>query len=119
MASPPRRAYCPTRRDVFGSGRLQRGELMGDFLRAATMMTCVVLLPAVVAGQTENLAALAGVAKDGSGAVLPGVTVEGASPHLIAEVRTAVTDGSGQYRIISLQPGPYTVTFTLTGFTTI
>ena len=56
--------------------------------------------------------------KDASGAVLPGVTVEAASPVLIEKVRTAVTDGTGQYRIVDLRPGTYTVTFTLTGFST-
>jgi hypothetical protein len=64
-------------------------------------------------------ASITGVAKDTSGAVLPGVTVEAASPALIEKVRSAVTDGSGQYRIIDLRPGTYTVTFTLTGFSTI
>src|SRR5881296_2193770 len=64
-------------------------------------------------------ATLAGTVKDTSGAVLPGVTVEASSPVLIERVRTAVTDGSGQYRIIDLRAGEYTVTFTLTGFTTV
>jgi hypothetical protein len=60
-----------------------------------------------------------GVARDSSGAVLPGVTVEAASPVLIEKVRTAVTDGSGQYRFTELAPGVYTVTFALPGFTTV
>ena len=54
-----------------------------------------------------------------SGAVLPGVTVEAASELLIEKVRTVVTDGSGQYRIIDLRPGTYVVTFTLSGFSTV
>jgi len=57
--------------------------------------------------------------KDTSDALLPGVTVEAASPALIERVRTAVTDGTGQYRIENLRPGQYTVTFTLPGFTTV
>src|SRR5580765_6404717 len=63
--------------------------------------------------------ALAGVVKDTSGAVLPGVTVEASSPSLIEKVRSAITDGTGQYRITELTPGTYTVTFTLPGFATI
>ena len=63
-------------------------------------------------------AVIAGTVKDASGAVLPGVTVEAASPALIEKVRTAVTDGTGQYRIEDLRPGTYTVTFTLQGFST-
>jgi len=63
--------------------------------------------------------ALAGIVKDASGAVLPGVTVEAASPALIEKTRSAVTDSTGQYRIESLQPGTYTITFTLSGFSTL
>ena len=48
--------------------------------------------------------------------VLPGVTVEASSPALIEKVRTAVTDGTGQYRITGLNPGTYSLTFRLTGF---
>ena len=63
-------------------------------------------------------ATLAGVVRDSSGAVLPGVTVEAASPALIEKVRTAVTDGTGQYQLVDLRPGTYTVTFSLSGFRT-
>src|SRR5438067_1472887 len=61
-------------------------------------------------------ASITGTVKDPSGAVLPGVTVEASSPALIEKVRSAVSDGTGQYRIVDLRPGTYTVTFTLTGF---
>jgi hypothetical protein len=64
-------------------------------------------------------AAIAGVVKDPSGAVLPGVTVEASSPALIEKTRAAVTDGTGQYRVVDLLPGTYAVTFTLTGFSTV
>src|SRR4029079_2142622 len=59
-----------------------------------------------------------GVVRDATGAVLPGVTVEAASPALIERTRTAITDSQGQYRIIDLRPGVYSVTFTLQGFNT-
>jgi len=62
---------------------------------------------------------IAGVVRDSSGAVLPGVTVEAASPALIEKVRSAVTDGQGRYSIIELRPGTYTVTFALPGFNTV
>src|SRR6478752_535977 len=75
----------------------------------------LVLLPATVFAQ----ATLTGTVKDASGAVLPGVTVEASSPALIEKTRTAVTDGSGQYRIIDLQPGTYELSFTLPGFNTV
>src|SRR5712671_5823949 len=75
----------------------------------------LVLLPSYAMAQ----ATLAGVAKDTSGAVLPGVTVEASSPALLERTRTAITDGTGQYQIVDLRPGSYTVTFTLTGFATV
>ena len=72
-------------------------------------------LPAAAYAQ----ASLAGVAKDTSGGVLPGVTVEASSAALIEKVRSVVTDNTGQYKIVDLRPGAYTVTFTLTGFSTV
>ena len=60
--------------------------------------------------------AIAGLVTDNTGGVLPGVTVEAASPVLIEKVRTAVTDGQGRYTIVDLRPGPYRVSFELTGF---
>src|SRR5712691_10042176 len=72
------------------------------------------LLPAVVSAQST----IAGVVKDTSGSVLPGVTVEAASPVLIEKSRSVVTDGDGRYSIVALRPGTYQETFTLTGFST-
>src|SRR6266513_944662 len=63
--------------------------------------------------------AIAGVVRDASGAVLPGVTVAASSPALIEGTRTAVTDDAGSYRIVDLRPGEYSVAFTLTGFRTV
>jgi hypothetical protein len=63
--------------------------------------------------------AITGVVRDASGAVLPGATVEAASPVLIEKVRSVLSDSTGQYRIVDLRPGSYTVTFTLPGFTTV
>src|ERR1700687_3554678 len=74
-------------------------------------------IPLSVAAQSAG--AIAGTVKDTSGAVVPGVTVEASSPALIERVRTAVTDGNGEYKLVDLQPGQYTVTFTLAGFSTV
>jgi hypothetical protein len=76
-----------------------------------------VLLPAFAAAQAAG--SIAGVVKDTSGAVMPGVTVEASSPALIERVRSVVTDSEGQYKIIDLRPGRYTVTFSLAGFSTV
>src|SRR5262245_39910690 len=62
---------------------------------------------------------IAGTVKDSTGALLPGVTVEAASPALIEKVRTVTADERGEYKIVDLRPGVYTVTFTLSGFGTI
>src|SRR5688500_17303267 len=61
-------------------------------------------------------ASITGVVRDTTGAVLPGVTVEAASPALIEKLRTAVSDDQGRFNIVNLRPGLYTVTFTLAGF---
>jgi len=88
---------------------------MQSLRRVLLLLTALVALPASAYAQ----ASISGVIKDASGAVLPGVTVEAASPVLIEKTRSAVTDGSGQYRIINLLPGKYSVTFTLAGFSPI
>ena len=73
------------------------------------------LLPGVARAQS----AIVGVVKDATGAVIPGVTVEAASPQLIEKVRSVVTDERGTYQIRDLRPGVYGMTFTLPGFSTI
>jgi hypothetical protein len=83
-------------------------------VRLCIGLTLLTLLPAVASAQST----IAGVVKDTSGAILPGVTVEAASPVLIEKSRSAVTDGDGRYSIVSLRPGTYDITFTLTGFST-
>jgi carboxypeptidase family protein len=83
------------------------------------MSSSLVFLPWIAWAQSTTSGTIAGVVKDTTGAVLPGVTVEAASPALIEKVRTVVTDDQGQYKIVDLRPGIYTVTFTLTGFSTV
>ena len=83
--------------------------------RVLILIAVVICLPSIVLAQ----ASITGVVKDASGAVLPGVTVEASSTALIEKVRSAVTDGGGQYRIEDLRPGTYVVTFKLQGFATI
>src|SRR4051794_31930835 len=75
----------------------------------------MMLWPSVAAGQSS----MTGLVTDTTGAVLPGVTVEAASPELIEKVKTVVTDAQGRYTIIDLRPGVYSVTFSLTGFNVV
>jgi hypothetical protein len=86
--------------------------MLKRFRHSLYKLLALLLLPSTVYAQ----AAITGVVKDTSGAVLPGVTVEAASPALIEKVRSVVSDATGQYRIIDLRPGIYTVRFSLTGF---
>src|SRR5438045_7991347 len=76
------------------------------------------LFPGVTSAQQATASGIAGIVKDSSGAVLPGVTVEAASPALIEKVRSVVSDSEGRYNIVDLRPGTYVVTFTLPGFST-
>ncbi len=86
----------------------------GRFAKVLTLVAVAVMVPAMASAQ----GAIAGTVRDASAAVLPGVTVEAASPALIEKVRSVVTDGSGQYQIVNLPPGAYSVTFSLAGFNT-
>src|SRR5687767_1536362 len=82
-------------------------------LRAGMLFVGLIVL---LSSPAYAQATLTGVVRDASGAVLPGVTVEATSPALIEKVRSVVSDDAGQYRIVDLRPGTYTVTFTLPGF---
>jgi hypothetical protein len=84
-------------------------------LKFVMALALAILVPSTVFAQ----ASITGTVKDTSGAVLPGVTVDAASPALIEKVRSATTDGTGQFRIVDLRPGTYSITFTLPGFNTV
>jgi Carboxypeptidase regulatory-like domain len=82
-----------------------------------TALTVLAVLPSVSDAQTGGI--IAGVVRDASTGVMPGVTVEVTSSALIEKVRSAISDGAGLYKVIDLPPGAYVVTFTLTGFNTV
>ncbi len=84
-------------------------------LRCAVILVWTALLPSAAFAQ----ASITGTVRDTSGAVLPGVTVEAASPVLIEKVRGSVTDANGRFQIVDLRPGTYTVTFSLAGFNSV
>ena len=87
---------------------------LNNFFGPLAAIACVVLVPSLASAQ-----AIGGTVTDATGAVLPGVTVEARSPALIEQVRTVTTDGAGRYLIVALEPGTYTVTFGLSGFSTV
>jgi hypothetical protein len=82
------------------------------------LVTALIAMPGWARAQTAA-GSIAGVVRDTTGAVLPGVTVEATSPALIEKVRVAQTDGEGRYQIIELRPGTYSVTFSLEGFNAV
>src|SRR5215510_13922847 len=85
------------------------------------MRTIMVLAYLIVqaAAWAQQSSGIAGIVRDTTGAVLPGVTVEASSPALIEKVRTAVTDSEGRYNITELRPGTYSVIFSLPGFNSV
>lgn len=83
------------------------------------VLSSSMVVPAFTWAQSSTTGSIAGLVRDTTGAVLPGVTVEAASPALIEKTRTVVTDDQGQYKILELRPGQYTVTFSLAGFATV
>jgi Carboxypeptidase regulatory-like domain len=85
----------------------------------AWVVTATALLLAPTMAAAQSAGSIAGSVRDTSGAVLPGVTVEAASPALIEKTRAVVTDGQGEYKLVDLRPGVYEVTFALTGFATV
>ena len=97
---------------LIGGNRWRVGLLYRTFL---LVLASLVLVPALARAQSV----FTGTVKDTSGAVMPGVTIEAASPVLIEKVKSAISDENGQYRIVDLRPGTYTLTFTLPGFNTI
>ena len=83
---------------------------------ALGITAALLLLPALASAQGSGIS---GTVTDETGGVLPGVTVEARSPAIIEQVRTGITDGAGQYSIIALEPGTYSVTYSLPGFGTV
>src|SRR5262249_24527911 len=116
----PARPTTPRQRKRVNPQPSERRNAMNvqRFLRVLVLSECLVLLPASAWAQAET-GSIAGVVRDASGGVIPGVTVEASSSALIERVRSATTDSQGLYRIVDLRPGTYTVVFTLTGFSTL
>ena len=88
-------------------------------MRTRLLLCAVWLLAIPYAASAQTSAEIAGIVRDSSGGVLPGVNVEASSPALIERSRLVLTDSQGQYRVIALPPGVYKVTFALPGFKTV
>jgi hypothetical protein len=79
---------------------------------ACSVAVCATAGPA----WAQSEARIIGLVTDGSGGVLPGVTVTASSPALQVGQLSSVTDEAGEYRLTPLPIGTYEVTFTLQGF---
>ena len=90
--------------------------MMRGLVRPLLLVAAVLFVPGAAYAQ---VGAIAGMVRDASGAVMPGVTVEVTSPALIEKVRSTITDDSGRYQITALPVGTYKVTFALQGFSTV
>jgi len=97
---------------------VEQSRTRGSKAIAFAVAALLYLVPSTPAW-AQQASGIAGVVRDSSGLAMPGVTVEAASPALIEKVRTVTTDGDGRYTIVDLRPGTYSVTFTLTGFSTV
>src|SRR5262245_50267890 len=95
---------------------MSRQRMWRPMTGISAVLGFLLLVPTVSWAQSG---AIAGLVRDSTGGVLPGVTVEAASPALIERLRSAVTDAQGQYKIVDLKPGVYSVTFTLPGFKSV
>lgn len=90
-------------------------KILRNVLSTATLLAALTLLPSFASAQSS----ISGTAKDTTGAVMVGVSVEAASDALIEKSRTVTTDGSGRYAVADVRPGTYVVTFTMQGFATV
>lgn len=68
--------------------------------------------------QITSEGSLRGVVRDPQGGVLPGATITATSPT-VAGIRSAVSDTLGDFRLIDLPPGEYTVVAELQGFSKV
>ncbi len=89
---------------------------MRKLVTAGLLLFLVVCFSGLSFGQTTST--LTGVVRDSGGAVLPGVTVTAASPSLARGSATVISDDSGNYRVIGVQAGVYTLRAELDGFAT-
>jgi carboxypeptidase family protein len=85
---------------------------------AAIALLAIGVAPRTIWAQSSQSATMVGKVTDESGGAMPGVTVTVKSPQLQVPQMTAVTGVDGDYRILDLPPGTYTVQFELQGFQT-
>ena len=94
------------------------GRRFGHGIHAGVWLAFL-LIGAPETARAQSASGIAGVVRDSSGAVLPGVTVEASSPALIEGTRATITGANGTFQITDLRPGEYVVTFTLPVFRTV
>src|SRR5262245_12115537 len=78
------------------------------------LFAAAVMIPAALWAQAAG-ANIGGIISDDTGAALPGVTVTRVN-EANGVTKTVVTDPTGHYRVVELQPAPYQITAELSGF---
>jgi len=81
------------------------------------LFCCLLVVFAATSVFAQQTGALHGRVTATDGSALPGVTVE-AKSNVLPQPRVTVSDSNGDYRLPQLQPGTYTLTFTLSGMQT-
>jgi hypothetical protein len=99
--------------------RLHRGKMKIEVSVWRLLLLAMLIPICARAQQSVSTGAIAGSAKDSSGAILAGATVTASSPALIEHEKSVTTDDHGEYKIEGLRPGVYTVTFALQGFASV
>jgi hypothetical protein len=85
----------------------------------SVFLILISLICALPAFSQTGTGTITGLAKDNSGAIIPGVDVTVTSPAMLGNGRHDVSDETGTYRFTQLEPGAYRVSFALPGFKTI
>ena len=92
---------------------------MSKFRNITFALLSLVLISGLLTAQEGSFRGrIIGTVSDDEGIALPGVVVEATSPKMIGKA-TAITNELGIYRLLSLDPGTYKITFTLEAFNTI
>src|SRR5438067_1868940 len=95
---------------------------MPGFLRRSAwlpFLMLIAILAATLPAAAQVTGSIAGIVKDASGAVLPGVTVSVTGAALQRASATTVSAPDGTYRLTLIPPGTYEVRFELSGFSAV
>src|SRR5262245_914614 len=112
LASTHRSPACPPGDTVWNGGEMKPRSIIGLWCIASTLAVAHV-------GNAQTFTAqVSGHVSDESGAVLPGVTITATNEETGSQ-RIVTTADTGAYLVTNLEPGRYTITAELAGFTAV